>query len=1029
MKSRVQQTNSLINVGDFITIKTPLPIYPDKTIILGYYLLTNDIIDYKNYLSGEYALSPESTDSSVNENSLKWNFLNKTIEGENKDFNNACNSQSEPYYIYFRFTKIKNSGQIINIDKVSLKIADKSQTEEKYPFYDKSIFKEIKLYDIENLKWTYSVLDKLKSNGILPTFIEKDRDFQSFWGWLCHFFAVIVVYGRQFLDIFKDKNLFWEFLRQKDIYRDSRVGLYEDIVVYNNQELFYTPIVNQKIAAGYAVPLSGWIYSGLVPVRENNVFTVKVSNVLSIEYPTNLKMYVSIAFYNTQKVFIQGYTVELNKDNLQTHLLIEKDKDIKYVAISYKPIYSSSMIYLVKMYISGEGYFAINQNVTKDDLLNVYNKFRKRGTEVSLNSIKSLCETQLADTFYSNFIDKGNIGWFLNKSSPITPFLSQYLNLETFLINKLTPADTGEFVEFDNKYIAFSDSNAIHIKWDKNPNFNIDKVCIFCTLYSNGKAFYQPNAETIVNSEINGIVVENIPKHLNEIIIPLRLIENINQKNLNQNIINIDYTKEVYLFVNNIKYNNVDYKLTHLQLKGIYFTTDTAQDFINLSENTSDDYINRCILGHYLERPAGVTFTRVAFILNSITLSNTIKFTLNFYNNDELVKTIITEEAVTSFDSENGYKKIVVVDEENESKKLGVIIFRLSESSRSNSNEYTVNNPFGARQYLFFANQENKYDYIPDNALVDFGDAFSYYLKPGDILEHGNARTTVFDEIIEDGEVVDSRYSSLSVDFHLYKLPYNLGFLNISNYYLTYYKNHGKYSDEELEDIISQKFLPYNGYRLFVNSDKSINYSYKAMKFLEFNVINPLGWTTDTGHIYCTWKGGCPSYNAIISGKRTSGASYVQQYTLSVGVLDVDIPSGVFDITITDTTGNTLVKKGFFVSKPEIITFNARIYSLAGNKTVITSKENSQIYDEVELSLRGGTPPYKIGYTNKSNTTSYVYSEGGRFVALTNMKAIRNNPNQITVVDSNEQSITLTLLNDKYFEVYDNGEGSCALIN
>ena len=79
--------------------------------------------------------------------------------------------------------------------------------------------------------------------------------------------------------------------------------------------------------------------------------------------------------------------------------------------------------------------------------------------------------------------------------------------------------------------------------------------------------------------------------------------------------------------------------------------------------------------------------------------------------------------------------------------------------------------------------------------------------------------------------------------------------------------------------------------------------------------------------------------------------------------------------------------------------------------------------------MRGGTPPYKIGYTNKSNTTCYVYSEGGRFVALTNMKAIRNNPNQITVVDSNEQSITLTLLNDKYFEVYDNGEGSCALIN
>ena len=82
------------------------------------------------------------------------------------------------------------------------------------PFYNKSIFREIELYSPAHIKWTTSVLNKLRDTGILPTFIQKDKDFDSFWGWICHFFAVIVIYGRQFLDIFTDKDLFLSSFKQ-----------------------------------------------------------------------------------------------------------------------------------------------------------------------------------------------------------------------------------------------------------------------------------------------------------------------------------------------------------------------------------------------------------------------------------------------------------------------------------------------------------------------------------------------------------------------------------------------------------------------------------------------------------------------------------------------------------------------------------------------------------------------------------------------------------------------------------------------
>ena len=84
-------------------------------------------------------------------------------------------------------------------------------------------------------------------------------------------------------------------------------------------------------------------------------------------------------------------------------------------------------------------------------------------------------------------------------------------------------------------------------------------LCAICLLTIQSK-------DAIINTEINGLVIENIPKGITELTIPVKVIEDARQKDLGKNLINIDYTKEIYLFLNNITYNNINYELKYLQL-------------------------------------------------------------------------------------------------------------------------------------------------------------------------------------------------------------------------------------------------------------------------------------------------------------------------------------------------------------------------------------------------------------------------------------------------------------------------------
>ncbi len=115
------------------------------------------------------------------------------------------------------------------------------------------------------------------------------------------------------------------------------------------------------------------------------------------------------------------------------------------------------------------------------------------------------------------------------------------------------------------------------------------------------------------------------------------------------------------------------------------------------------------------------------------------------------------------------------------------------------------------------------------------------------------------------------------------------------------------------------------------------------------------------------------------------------------GILDIDIPVGTFDIYITDSINNVLSKKTFSVLKPEIITCNFKIYTMPGNKAQILSKESSKVYDEIYISLNGGTLPYKVEYTTYENKTESIIVENSKFVNLSKMKLTRNIQNSFVV--------------------------------
>lgn len=197
----------------------------------------------------------------------------------------------------------------------------------------------------------------------------------------------------QFLDIFTDKDLFWEFLKQKDLYRDTRVDLYKNLEIYNNQDIPYIPILNKKIVAGYPIDVKGYICSDYLPIEENNILTMKSSNIFEGDLPEDLKVEVGVAFYDEKKKFVQGYTTELSKEKLE-EITIEKNLYKGVEKIFYKGI--------------------INKRIRQLNKVNV--SFSMSGNPVRFIVISVTLENPAESTVYVSVEDK-NTKWYYCSSS------------------------------------------------------------------------------------------------------------------------------------------------------------------------------------------------------------------------------------------------------------------------------------------------------------------------------------------------------------------------------------------------------------------------------------------------------------------------------------------------------------------------------------------------------------------------------------------------------------------------------------
>lgn len=485
MKSLIQQTNSLVNLGDILIIKTPLPINFTNITILGYEVITQDIVDLRDWVGGWYAISPVSADIHTTINSLNWKILDKGLDGTSIDFVNDCASQIENFYIYFKFQKLATSGQIINITKVNLKIRDSSALEElktKYPYYYQSLFNGFNPNDENVLAWQYNVLEKVSGDSILPHYIEKDKDFSIFWGWITHFFALIVHFCRKFKDIFSNYLNYLddvgEFMKEKDYIRDSRVQIDKDLKISLSEELVYAPIIGQRIStsSGYPVATSNYDFSGYLLVHQGNVLILKVGG-----YNKNSDTYngsalnVDVAYYYKNYNVASHSTIALTASEAKNgkRLLVPSSngEQIMYVAISYPKLGSFTLPLFVQVFIEGEGIYSIEDRDERG-IFDTYKDFRKRGTFKSNSLIKKILEVKKEDGFHADYVNTNNVGWFLNRNSPVSVgHLNNYILIDSVVPKAQTVINNNrsDFFFLD-QFLIFNQNTSIIIKWKSSSN-------------------------------------------------------------------------------------------------------------------------------------------------------------------------------------------------------------------------------------------------------------------------------------------------------------------------------------------------------------------------------------------------------------------------------------------------------------------------------------------------------------------------------------------------------------------------------
>lgn len=117
-------------------------------------------------------------------------------------------------------------------------------------FFTKNYFSFLNTRSIE---WSVNVLGKTFKKGVVPSFIERDRnlnwsdeDFINFWWTAIYFQSLKVAYDEVFTELFHYPNLLREFVRQKGLYVTNNLGIDEYYYIITH---FYDEVMKRGSAS------------------------------------------------------------------------------------------------------------------------------------------------------------------------------------------------------------------------------------------------------------------------------------------------------------------------------------------------------------------------------------------------------------------------------------------------------------------------------------------------------------------------------------------------------------------------------------------------------------------------------------------------------------------------------------------------------------------------------------------------------------------------------------------------------------
>lgn len=205
--------NRSTEIGDVIHIKAEVP-------IIGLIALTGFIDQTQGENSDRFFLK-EFRYSTDGFNWSQWKEL--TII-------NVAAVQVTPINTFYVEYKYSRKGTLISgtlaFDNVELQ--GEVQDIPCGKIFDQSVFAQlINCHQLDVLQWCINVLEKLYSRGIVPNYIERskgastldeDADYLTFWRTVSCFFALFVIYARQFENISSNETLLLEYVLERGIF-------------------------------------------------------------------------------------------------------------------------------------------------------------------------------------------------------------------------------------------------------------------------------------------------------------------------------------------------------------------------------------------------------------------------------------------------------------------------------------------------------------------------------------------------------------------------------------------------------------------------------------------------------------------------------------------------------------------------------------------------------------------------------------------------------------------------------------------